>query len=79
MQEFKDSPDFSTADRVRHLLSAFNHDDPVFENVNIRQAFLIGFDREPLTDKILNDGSEPAYGLVPPAIAGPREPDLQGG
>ena len=30
---------------------------------------MIGFDREALTDQILQDGSVPAYGFVPPAIS----------
>jgi oligopeptide transport system substrate-binding protein len=29
---------------------------------------MIGFDRDPLTEKILANGSEPAYALVPPSI-----------
>ena len=29
---------------------------------------MIGFDREALTEQVLQDGSVPAYGYVPPAI-----------
>ena len=59
---------------------SFNYAEPIFQNVNIRQAFLIGYDRDALVNQIINDGSVAATGFVPAGIAanGGR-PDLPGG
>ena len=43
-----------------------NQDSPTFCNENIRKAMQVGFDRDALADKILNDGSVGAEGFVPP-------------
>jgi oligopeptide transport system substrate-binding protein len=69
VQQYEDSPDF-----YRRVLPATNYGRlnqkaPGLDNINIRKALMIGFDREGLTDQILQDGSVPAYGYVPPAIS----------
>ena len=46
---------------------------PIFKNENVRRAIQMGFDRAALNYKILNNGSEPATGLVPDGIAGPGD------
>src|SRR5699024_8315124 len=38
---------------------------PAFKNKKIRQAFSLAIDRQQLTDKVLQDGSEPLKGFVP--------------
>lgn len=38
---------------------------PAFRNKKIRQAFSLAIDRKQLTDKVLQDGSEPLKGFVP--------------
>ena len=42
-----------------------NQDSSTFCNENIRKAMQVGFDRDALADKILNDGSVGAEGFVP--------------
>jgi len=49
---------------------AFNTQNPIFKNVNIRRAFGLAIDRKMLTENILKDGSIPAYGFVPYGIPG---------
>jgi oligopeptide transport system substrate-binding protein len=56
-----------TGDRVKQYWR-LNQKVPGLENINIRKALMIGFDREAMTNQILQDGSLPAYGFVPPAI-----------
>jgi oligopeptide transport system substrate-binding protein len=46
---------------------------PLFRNENVRRAIQMGFDRAALNYKILNNGSEPATGLVTDGIAGPDD------
>jgi oligopeptide transport system substrate-binding protein len=50
-----------------------NFENKVFQNENIRRAIQLSFDRNALANKILNDGSVGAIGLVPPRMAGPGD------
>lgn len=45
-----------------------NQQEKFLRNPNIRKALYLAIDRQTLTQKILNDGSQPAGKLVPPAI-----------
>jgi oligopeptide transport system substrate-binding protein len=67
--QFQDSPDFYRRVEPFTVYGRLNQKVPGLENLNIRKALMIGFDREALTNKILQDGSVPAYGFVPPAIS----------
>jgi oligopeptide transport system substrate-binding protein len=71
VDEFRDSPDFRAQTNFAVFYLVFNYELPFFQNEDIRRAFQLGFDRKALTDKVLNDGSEPALGLVPAGVAGP--------
>lgn len=51
------------------LFLYLNNDDPAMSNENIRKAVQLGFDRESFVNTVLNDGSEPAYGYVPPGMS----------
>jgi oligopeptide transport system substrate-binding protein len=73
VNEYKDSPDFDQRTTFVCFYLSFNEEVPAFRNVNIRKAFQIGYDRNALAQKILNDGSVPATGLVPDGIAGPGD------
>jgi oligopeptide transport system substrate-binding protein len=73
VNEYKDSPDFDQRTTFVCFYLSFNEEVPAFRNVNIRKAFQIGYDRNALAQKILNDGSESATGLVPDGIAGPGD------
>ena len=68
VQQYEDSPEFSRRIEPFTVYGRLNQKAPGLDNLNIRKALMIGFDREGLTDQILQDGSVPAYGYVPPAI-----------
>ncbi len=69
VQQFEDSPEFYRRVEPFTVYGRLNQKAPGLDNLNIRKALMIGFDREGLTDQILQDGSVPAYGYVPPAIS----------
>lgn len=71
--QFKSSDEFLTSPYFLTLFLYLNNDDPVLKNVNIRKAIQVGFDRQAVAEKIVNDGSKPAVGLVPPGLAGPGD------
>jgi oligopeptide transport system substrate-binding protein len=68
VKQYIDSPEFFRRPDPFTLYGQLNQKVPGLDNLNIRKALMIGFDREALTGKILQDGSLPAYGFVPPAI-----------
>jgi oligopeptide transport system substrate-binding protein len=67
--QYEDSPEFYRRVEPFTVYGRLNQHAPGLDNLNIRKALMIGFDREALTDKVLQDGSVPAYGFVPPAIS----------
>ncbi|MBA3426411.1 MAG: peptide ABC transporter substrate-binding protein [Rubrobacter sp.] len=73
VREFRDSPDFDQRTTFICVYLSFNNELPIFQNVNIRKAFQLGYDRKALTSKLLNDGSVPASGYVPDGIDGPED------
>ncbi len=68
VKQYSDSPDFFRFPLPFTVYGRLNQKVPGLDNLNIRKAIMIGFDREGLTEQILQDGSLPAYGYVPPAI-----------
>lgn len=48
----------------------FNTEKKPFSNVKIRKAFAMAVDRQNLIDNVAQANQEPAFGLVPPSIAG---------
>jgi oligopeptide transport system substrate-binding protein len=73
VDEYRGSPDFDQRTTFTCFYLSFNEAVPLFQNVNIRKAFQMGFDRDTLAEKILNDGSIGAPGYVPEGIAGPGD------
>ena len=69
--QYKDSPAFQTKTFFATFYMVGNYDLPFFQNANIRKAFQLGFDRDTLVNKILNNGSVAATGLIPDGLAGP--------
>jgi len=65
VDEYRDSPDFNSQTFFATFYMVFNYRDPIFQNLNIRRAFQIGYDRDALAKQILNNGSDPADGYVP--------------
>jgi oligopeptide transport system substrate-binding protein len=73
VDEYEGSPDFNQQTEFATFYLTFNEEAvPIFQNVNVRKAFQIGFDRQALVDEILNDGSVPPTGLVPDGMSGPE-------
>src|SRR5215210_4786764 len=68
VKQYEDNPDFFRQIQPFTVYGRLNQKAPGLDNLNIRKALMIGFDREALTDQVLQDGSVPAYGYVPPAI-----------
>jgi oligopeptide transport system substrate-binding protein len=71
VDQYRDTPAFNTIVNFATWWLAMNFKNKVFQNENIRQAIQVSFDRNALTNQILNDGSEGAEGLVPRGMAGP--------
>jgi oligopeptide transport system substrate-binding protein len=71
VNQYKGKPDYWSQTYFACFYLVFNYALPFFKNANIRKAFQVGFDREAITNQILNDGSAPAPGYVPAGIAGP--------
>ncbi|MFE8701795.1 peptide ABC transporter substrate-binding protein [Cytobacillus sp. FJAT-54145] len=67
---YKDSEDFATETEFRTYFIQFNLGKAPFDNENIRKALQLAYDPSVLTSVILNNGSAPAYGLVPENMAG---------
>ncbi len=71
------SPDF-IAKGINLLVSpsldvtytAFNHDNKLFSNVNLRRAMSLAFDINKANNLFYNNNAMPAQSIVPPGIAG---------
>lgn len=50
----------------------FNNNKEPFNNAKIRKAFSMTVDRQSLIDNVAKANQQPAFGLVPPSIAGPE-------
>jgi len=62
---YKDDPNYRTvADLVTFYL-VFNQEKKPFNNPKVRKAISLALNRQAYVDTILNNGSEPAFGLVP--------------
>ncbi|MGN7175556.1 peptide ABC transporter substrate-binding protein [Cytobacillus sp. SAFR-174] len=70
VDSYKDSPEFNTETEFRTYFIQFNLGKEPFQNENIRKALQLGYDPDVLTSVILNNGSEPAYGLIATDMAG---------
>lgn len=70
VDSYRDSAEFGTETEFISWFLQFNHNAAPFDNLNIRKAFQLAFDPQILTTTILNNGSEPAYGLVAAGVHG---------
>lgn len=55
---------------LQSTLILVNLEKKLYKDVNVRKALSIVLDREKLTDRLLRDGSVPAYNLVMPLLPG---------
>jgi oligopeptide transport system substrate-binding protein len=73
VDEYKGSPDFFSQSLFVTWYLVPQLSMPIFQNLNVLRAFQVGFNKQALTDQILNNGSEPATGYVPTGMAGPGD------
>jgi oligopeptide transport system substrate-binding protein len=73
VDQYRGKPQFLQKNEFATGYLVPNLKEPIFQNENVRRAIQMGFDREVVSYKILNDGSTPATGLVPVGIAGPGD------
>jgi oligopeptide transport system substrate-binding protein len=71
VDEYKDSPEYHTITFFATFYMVGNQKEEIFQNLNIRKAIQIGYDRDALVNQILKNGSSAATGLVPDGIDGP--------
>ena len=53
--------------------TAFNHDNPLFQNVNLRRAMSLAYNVEKSNELFYNNTALAAQSIVPPGIAGYME------
>jgi len=62
---YKNDPNFKTFGEQVHAYLVFNQKEKPFNNAKVRKALSIALDRKGYVDTTLNNGSTPAYALVP--------------
>lgn len=70
LPQYKGTPEFHTVPLARVSFIEFNPNVEFLNNIKIREALSIAFNRKIYVDKILASGDLPAYGLIPPGIRG---------
>ncbi len=71
VDEYKGSPEYHTITFFASFYMVGNQKEKIFQNLNVRKAIQIGYDRDALVNQILKNGSPAAPGLVPFGVAGP--------
>lgn len=67
---FKDDPGFDVRSQVRVSFIEFNPNIEFLNNIKIREALSLTFDRIAYVEHVLQSGDMPAYGLIPPGMTG---------
>ncbi|WP_042353767.1 peptide ABC transporter substrate-binding protein [Bacillus rubiinfantis] len=65
VDQFKNSSDYSTLLKPEVFFIRMNQENKFLANVNIRKAIDMGWDKNAAAESLLNNGSVPAYYLVP--------------
>ncbi|WP_048600600.1 peptide ABC transporter substrate-binding protein [Rubeoparvulum massiliense] len=76
---YKDHAEFLTLSEPTVFYMLLNTKNEALQNANIRKAISYGFDRQAYCDVILNNGSVPASGLIPPEVPGLGDQDFRTG
>ena len=71
--EYEGRPDLRTSTLLVTWYLVPQLSMPFFQNKNILRAFQMGFNRQAIVDKLLNNGSLPATGYIPAGMAGPGD------
>ncbi|MCJ8011380.1 peptide ABC transporter substrate-binding protein [Paenibacillus sp. KQZ6P-2] len=70
----KEMPDELTMNPVGSIYYyQFNTTAKPFDNAKIRKAFAMSINRQEIVDKVTQGGERPAFGMVPPGIAGAKD------
>ena len=78
VDNYKDSEEFGTEKDTSVYFLRFNQKNKALANVNIRKAIDMGYDKDAFVKTILNNGSVPAYYLVPSDfVTGPDGKDFR--
>ncbi len=78
VDRFSSEPEFLTEKEASVYFMRFNQKNKVLANVNIRKAIDMAYDKKQFVDTILNNGSVPAYYLVPKDfVKGPDGKDFR--
>lgn len=67
--QYKDSQEYSTFLKPNTYFIRMNHDNKYLSNLNIRKAIDMAWDKQGFAEVILQDGSIPAYYLVPQGLS----------
>jgi oligopeptide transport system substrate-binding protein len=70
LNDYKDTAEFYQMPMAQISIIEFNSSRPFLENIKIREALSIAFNRQEYVEKVLGTGDIPAYGLVPPGMKG---------
>lgn len=70
VDELRDSEEYGTVTEFTSWYLQFNLGKEPFDNFNIRKVFQLAYDPKLLATNVLNNGSEPAYSLLPPGMHG---------
>lgn len=70
VNSYKDSKEFHTETEFSSYYIQFNLGKEPINNLNIRKALQLAYDPKVLTSVVLNNGSEPASGLIAPKMTG---------
>ncbi|MGD6968035.1 peptide ABC transporter substrate-binding protein [Rossellomorea vietnamensis] len=78
VDSYQEDPNFNTQLRTSTFFLRLNQENEVLSNKNARKAFDMAWDKEGLVQVLLNDGSIPAYYLVPDDfVTGPDGEDFR--
>ncbi len=78
VDKYKDDEEYQTQLDARLVFFRFNQKLDLFKNEKVRKAFDLAYDKEAITTAILNDGSKPAYWVVPSEwVKGPDGKDFR--
>ena len=74
LEEMKLHKDFKCEPILSTYYYVFNQTEPPFDDVRVRKAFAMAFDRQTLVDRVTRAGQIPAYGIVPSMAGYPGTP-----
>jgi len=66
IDEYNDSDDYVTAIQSEMYFLRLNQKNEDLQNVNIRRALDMAYDKKEMSESVLKNGSIPAYFLIPP-------------